>query len=155
MGTSFIRLPSSAWCPLTQLGYRARLRIYHNPRTLERAPGPLQILAADPDFDRASAAQVLGGLLGPCQTRGPGGAGDRGPPCDPRFLGLVAAAVKRDATDVAAARRLWTAADRRLVDFAGLVPLVNEAAIVVTGPGVSNYGWSPAVGALLGQMWLE
>ena len=123
---------------------------------LRRAHGiGVQILAADPVFDHASAAQVLAPLLGVCQTRGPGGSDDRGAPCDPRFLGLIAAAVKRDATDAAAARGLWAAADRRLVDLAGLVPLVNEAAIVVTGPGVGNYGWSPAVGALLGQMWLQ
>jgi ABC-type transport system substrate-binding protein/DNA-binding SARP family transcriptional activator len=140
---------------LTQLGYRARLRVYRDFGMLLKGSAPLQILAADPVFDYPSAARVLGSFQGICQTRGPGGADDRGAPCDPRLLGLIAAAVKRDATDVAAARRLWAAADRRLVDLAALVPLVNEAAIVVTGPQVGNYGWSPAVGALLGQMWLQ
>ena len=53
------------------------------------------------------------------------------------------------------ARQHWAAADRRLVDQAAWVPLVNEGPVYVTGSRVGNYAWSPVVGALLSQMWVR
>ena len=135
---------------LKQLGYRARLRIYRDLRNVLRAPAPPQVLAADAVAEHAHAARVFAGLPNGCRAQQPSFA-----PCDARLFRLIAAAVKRERTDPGAARRLWAATDRRAVDIAAWVPLVNEAAIIVTGPRVGNYGWSPVAGALLGQMWLE
>ena len=75
--------------------------------------------------------------------------------CDRRMLAAIAEAVRLETVAPDRARRLWAAADRRLVDEAAWVPLVNEVAVYLTGSRVGNYAWSPMVGALLDQMWIR
>ena len=75
--------------------------------------------------------------------------------CDRRMIAAIAGAVRLETVAPDRARRLWATADRRLVDEAAWVPLVNEVTVHVTGSDVGNYVWSPVVGALLDQMWVR
>jgi ABC-type transport system substrate-binding protein/DNA-binding SARP family transcriptional activator len=142
---------------LRQLGYRARMRVVKDILALRRRRDSLQALAASVLADHAAAAQFLAPLLR-CRGFRPQRPGDTPNPsafCDRQMLSLIASALEHEPADPATARRLWAAADRRLVDQAALVPLVNEASVVVTGPRVGNYSWSPAVGPLLGEIWVR
>ena len=141
---------------LRQLGYPTKLRIVEDPLRIEQRRDRLQALAGTGAADRG-AAQLLAPLLG-CRSFRPARPGDTPYPgalCDERLLRLVERALAAEPADPVSARRLWAAADRRLVDLAVVVPLVNEAAAIVTGPRVGNYAWSPATGPLLGQLWVR
>ena len=50
------------------------------------------------------------------------------------MIAAIAGAVRLETVAPDRARRLWAAADRRLVDEAAWVPLVNEVTVHVTGP---------------------
>jgi ABC-type transport system substrate-binding protein len=65
---------------------------------------------------------------------------------------LIARAARVQTVAPDRARRLWTAADRRLVDNAAWVPLVNEVDVYVTGTRVGHYAWSPSAGVLVDQL---
>ena len=67
----------------------------------------------------------------------------------------VAAAVRLQTVAPDRARRLWAVADRRFVDRAAILSLVNPVAVYVTGSRLGNYAWSPWAGALLDQMWIR
>jgi peptide/nickel transport system substrate-binding protein len=141
---------------LRQLGYRTRVRfLTDSPRPPIRLDR-LQAATAGNFFDTPSADAVLAPLLS-CRTFKPSQPGDTANAsafCDRRMLASIARAVRLETLAPDRARRLWAAADRRLVDQAAWVPLVNEGPVYLTGTRVGNYAWSPAVGALLDQMWV-
>jgi ABC-type transport system substrate-binding protein len=76
--------------------------------------------------------------------------------CDPRIDREIDAALTEQATDPAAARRLWQRVEREIVDQAPWVPLHNFWHVDVLSKRVGNYQYSPAAfGALIDQLWVR
>jgi ABC-type transport system substrate-binding protein/DNA-binding SARP family transcriptional activator/sugar lactone lactonase YvrE len=141
---------------LRQLGYRTRLRFLDDPPPSLR-PDQVQAAGAGGTLDYPSARPFLSPFLS-CRgwrARRPGDVPNPSAFCDREMIAAIAAAVRLETVAPDRARRRWAAADRRLVDQAAWVPLVNPVAVYVTGSRVGNYAWSPAVGALVDQMWVR
>jgi peptide/nickel transport system substrate-binding protein len=76
--------------------------------------------------------------------------------CDPAVDREMRRAAREQATDPAAARRLWQTIDRGLVDRAPWVPLVNTTNVDVISRRAGNYQYSPAgPGMVLDQLWVR
>jgi YVTN family beta-propeller protein len=73
--------------------------------------------------------------------------------CNPAADSLIHRAQAAQATDPAAARRLWAEADRTITNDAPWVPLVNDKDVALTSARVGNYQDNPMLGPLLDQMW--
>ena len=58
-------------------------------------------------------------------------------------------------TDPAGAARLWTKVDREITDLAPWVPFVSLRFADFMSARVGNYGYNPAWGILLDQLWVE
>src|SRR5262249_18447378 len=85
----------------------------------------------------------------------PGNSNDSGF-CDRRIDQMVARATAEQATDPAAARRMWAQIDRRTVDAAPWVPLVNVKIVDVLSKRVGNYQYSAnGLGVLIDQLWVR
>ena len=139
---------------LRQLGYRTRLRLLDNPPPSLRADRCRRRAGRDPRLSRREPflAPLLFCRGWRPRDRVTSRSWARSATADGRF---VAKAVRLQASAPDRARRHWAAADRRLVDQAAWVPLVNPGLVYVTGTRVGNYAWSPTAGALLDQMWVR
>jgi peptide/nickel transport system substrate-binding protein len=73
--------------------------------------------------------------------------------CNPAADSLIYRAQAAQATDPAAARRLWAEADRTITNNAPWVPPVNDKEAALTSARVGNYQDNPILGPLLDQMW--
>jgi YVTN family beta-propeller protein len=74
--------------------------------------------------------------------------------CDPHIDRQVKQALAEQVTNPDAARRLWERIDRRTVDQAPWVPLLNPKVVDVLSKRVGNYQYSPA-GLGLDQLWVR
>jgi peptide/nickel transport system substrate-binding protein len=143
---------------LRRLGYRTRLRFLSDEHPPPVRLDQLQAAGAGGILDAPAAGPFLSRLRSSCRgwrPRRPGDVPNLSAFCDRRMNASVDSALRLEAVAPDRARRLWAAADRRLVDRAAWVPLVNEATVHVTGARVGNYAWSPWAGALLDQMWIR
>jgi ABC-type transport system substrate-binding protein len=143
---------------LRRLGYRTRLRFLSDEHPPPVRPDQLQAAGAGVILDSPTVGPFISPLVSTCRGWRPRRPGDLPNPsgfCDPRTIASLAGALRLETVAPDRARKLWAAADRRLVDRAAWVPLVNEAAVHVTGARVGNYAWSPWAGALLDQMWIR
>ena len=75
--------------------------------------------------------------------------------CDPHVDALARQAQAAQATDPAAARKLWAQADRIVTDQAPYVPVGNVPPAGFVSSRVGNYQISPVYGLLPGQMWVR
>ena len=76
--------------------------------------------------------------------------------CDPRVDRQIKQALAAQATSPDAARGLWERVDRKIVDQAAWVPLVNPKEFDVLAKRVGNYQYSPAgMGMLIDQLWVR
>ncbi len=75
--------------------------------------------------------------------------------CDPALDDLMHRAEQRQATSLAAANDMWAEVERRLLDAAPWVPLVNPLSVDVLSTRVHNFKRTPALGVLFDQMWVE
>ena len=76
--------------------------------------------------------------------------------CDPRIDRQIAQALRLEATDPDAARRIWERVDRETVDQAPWVPLVNPKEIDILSKRVGNYQYSPnGYGMMFDQLWVR
>jgi len=75
--------------------------------------------------------------------------------CDPRLDRQIGQALTEQATNPDAARGLWERVDRKTVDQAPWVPLVNPKAVDVLSRRVGNYQSSPPLGMLIDQLWVR
>jgi peptide/nickel transport system substrate-binding protein len=143
---------------LRQLGYRTRVRFHTEEKPPRVRPDHLQAHGAGGVSDYLGASQFLAPFVPSCRDfrpRVPGDVPNVSAFCDRQMLVAIADAMRLDPVSPDRARRRWAAADRRLVDRAAWVPLVNEVLVYVTGARVGNYAWSPAIGAQLDQMWVR
>jgi YVTN family beta-propeller protein len=74
--------------------------------------------------------------------------------CDESYDDLFRHALDLQTTDMAAAASSWAEVDRATVDRAIFVPLVNEGSDFLS-QRVGNYQFSPGLGVLLDQLWVQ
>jgi ABC-type transport system substrate-binding protein/class 3 adenylate cyclase len=74
--------------------------------------------------------------------------------CDAQLDRMIARARHLQSSDPPRARALWADTERRVVDLAPLVGLVNTIGHEVISPRVGNYQHSPQWGLLLDQLWV-
>ena len=75
--------------------------------------------------------------------------------CDPKIDALMGRASAAQLTDPEAANRLWALVDRRVVDAAPWVPVLNPASVEVVSKRVGDYRFTPQYGSLLDQLWVH
>ena len=75
--------------------------------------------------------------------------------CDPQVDALASQALAAQATDPAAARRLWAQADHIVTDQAPYVPVFNRSLAGFVSSRLGNYQESPVYGLLVDQMWVR
>jgi YVTN family beta-propeller protein len=143
---------------LDDLGYRARLHAvspdqYHddiyNPR--------LNIQVSIPwgwGADFPAPSTFFDPMLS-CRSADQPGTQNMARFCDPHVDALARQAQAAQATDPAAARRLWAQADRLVTDQAPYVPVFNQPPAGFVSSRVANYQISPVYGLLPGQMWVR
>jgi peptide/nickel transport system substrate-binding protein len=74
--------------------------------------------------------------------------------CDHSVDAAVHRALRLQASSSVAADALWATVDRRIVDAAPFIPLVNPSWVDVVSSRVENYERSPVIGVLFDQMWV-
>jgi peptide/nickel transport system substrate-binding protein len=145
---------------LKQLGYRTRVHLYPGIFELYQAVGSartrtqISISGWRSDFPRAS--DFFTNLLA-CASYQPGAQ------INLNSTGFCAPQVDRDmqraqqlaATDVAASSRLWSRVDRKVVDAAPWVAVLNAAGLELTSKRVANYQRNPQFGVLIDQLWVR
>jgi len=129
---------------LRRLGYRARAHLVPH----DRLDAPLETI------------QVIFGAWGDT-TYGMfatwfrcGGPNVHGWFCDRRVDRLLERAQALKSTRPRAAAAIWAAIDRRLVDQAAWVPLINELGLDFVSARVRNYQSHPYWGLIADQLWL-
>lgn len=75
--------------------------------------------------------------------------------CDPTMDRLMEQAEATQATSLAQADQLWGAVERRLVDAAPWIPLVNPVSVDVLSERAHNFKRTPTLGVLFDQMWVR
>jgi peptide/nickel transport system substrate-binding protein len=75
--------------------------------------------------------------------------------CDPSVDQLMIRAEEAQATSLARANDLWAQVERRLVDAAPWIPLVNPSSVDVLSTHVHNFRRSPTLGVLFDQIWVR
>ena len=107
------------------------------------------VLGLLPDYMSASS------LLDPnfaCTARGDPQVENISHVCDARLDAAIERAQAVSAGDAPAA---WAAADRRIVDLAATVPIVNPRVTVFVSKRVGNVTYHPTYSTLLDQMWVR
>ena len=75
--------------------------------------------------------------------------------CDPAIDAEMRRAEQLQSTDPAAAARLWAKVDRDLTDAAPWVSFASGQDLELLSGRVGNFQYNPALGALLGQLWVK
>jgi YVTN family beta-propeller protein len=75
--------------------------------------------------------------------------------CDRQVDRMIDRARALQTVDPPRAYELWARIERRLVDLAPLVPLVNPVGVEVVSARVGNYQRSPQWGLLIDQLWVR
>ena len=75
--------------------------------------------------------------------------------CDPQIDAMIERATQMQIDDPVAAGHLWAEIDRKIVDQAPYVWLVNPIAVQFVSERVGNYQYSQQWGVLLDQMWVR
>jgi peptide/nickel transport system substrate-binding protein len=75
--------------------------------------------------------------------------------CDRGTDSLMRQAEVAQATSLARADKLWATVERRLVDAAPWIPLVNPFSVDVLSERVHNFKRTPTLGVLFDQMWVR
>jgi ABC-type transport system substrate-binding protein len=133
---------------LRRLGYRATVRLVPNMYFgyVHPATARIQLIQGswgDTAFGYFENWFSCGGLSG------------HGFFCDPRVDRAIGRAQSLKATNPRAAAAAWSALDRRLVDRAAWVPMVDDQGIDFVSARVQNYQSHPYFGILADQLWLR
>jgi YVTN family beta-propeller protein len=75
--------------------------------------------------------------------------------CDRTIERRMEEAKRLSSTDPLAAHDAWTAIERRIVDLAPWVPLLNRSWATLVSERLGNYQFSPQWGPLFDQMWVR
>jgi peptide/nickel transport system substrate-binding protein len=144
---------------LNDLGYRARLHGVSPDQFFAGIYDPrlkIQVsIMAGWGADYPAPSTFFGPLLS-CQSADEPGTQNMARFCDPHVDALASQALAAQATDPAAARRLWAQADHIVTDQAPYVPVYNNSGFAgFVSSRVGNYQESPVYGLLVDQMWVR
>jgi YVTN family beta-propeller protein len=143
---------------LHDLGYRARLHAVSSDQFHADIYNPRVTIQANilwgwgADFPAPST--FFGPMLS-CRSADEPGTQNMARFCDPQVDALASQALAAQATDPAAARRLWAQADHIVSDQAPYVPVYNRSLAGFVSSRLGNYQESPVYGLLVGQMWVR
>jgi YVTN family beta-propeller protein len=143
---------------LNDLGYRARLHAVSRDQFFADIYDPrltIQVsIGGGWGADYPAPSTSFGPLLS-CQSADEPGTQNLARFCDPHVDTLASQAQAAQATDPAAARRLWAQADRIVTDQAPYVPVLNAGTAGFVSSRLGNYQESPVYGPLADQMWVR
>jgi peptide/nickel transport system substrate-binding protein len=145
---------------LRAIGYRPRIEPIANPseffRRIASVRNPWEISDGDWVADYPSPAQFLSFVTcssyhpeDPARTTNSGGY------CDNRLDRLVARAEALQLTDPAAAQAIWARADRRAVEQAPWVPLLNNASVEFLSRRTGHFTLDPTSQPQIDQLWVR
>jgi peptide/nickel transport system substrate-binding protein len=143
---------------LDDLGYRARLHAVSLNQFAADIYNPRLNIQVSILWGWAADYPAPWGFFGPmlsCQSADRPGTQNTARFCDPHVDALARQALAAQATDPAAARRLWAQADHIVTDQAPYVPVYNHTPAGFVSSRVGNYQTSPVYGLLPGQMWVR
>jgi YVTN family beta-propeller protein len=143
---------------LDDLGYRARLHAVSLDQFFADIYNPRLKIQVSIGTGWGADYPAPWGFFGPilsCQSADWPGTSNLAHFCDPHVDALARQAQAAQATDPAAARRLWAQADRIVTDQAPYVPVSNAPPAGFVSSRVGNYQISPVYGLLPGQMWVR
>jgi peptide/nickel transport system substrate-binding protein len=75
--------------------------------------------------------------------------------CDPKADALIRRATEAQASDPRAADALWARAERRVLDAAPAIPLINNVHTDLVSERVRNDQFHPQWGLMFDQLWLR
>ena len=133
---------------LTRLGFRVTIRSGTHAdyaRLSRRRLAAIDVIPSSWYADYPSPSSFFDTFLS-CRSATAGGLW-----CDPGLDRLVRRAHALEATDLARADAAWASADRRAVDRAAWVPLVNPRELDFVSERLRNYGYDPPLGFLAAQ----
>jgi ABC-type transport system substrate-binding protein len=133
---------------LRDLGYRVDVRLLSHD-AFQRLPA--NVLDSI-QLKTAAWGDTAAGYVARWFTCGPNGQDWF---CDPKIDRMNARARLIQATNPHAAAALWAQIDRRLVDRAAWVPMINESGIDFLSARVANYQSHPYWGVLVDQLWVR
>jgi ABC-type transport system substrate-binding protein/class 3 adenylate cyclase len=137
---------------LDELGYRASLKLIPSPgpyfQAVQDPRSRAQIGFAAWGADYPAASDFLSNYTCSAAVNGMSQL------CDRALDRAYAAALVAQGEDPPA-NASWATVDRRVVDLAAWVPLVNSRRIVVVSPRVGNVQVNPSWGPLLDQLWVK
>jgi YVTN family beta-propeller protein len=143
---------------LRSIGYRPHVEIMTNPAFGERlGGGRWNISAAEWIADYPDPSQFLAQFLACSSYRpaDPAGTTNSGGFCDAALDRLIARAQALQLTDPAAAQALWARADRRAVDQAAWVPLVNNSSVELLSRRTGNFSLDASSQPQIDQLWVR
>lgn len=130
---------------LRRLGYRAQVKLVPEARL----QAPLSAIQLIPGAWGNDTPDAMLSLWFSCD-----GPNVHGWFCDRWVDRQLTRARSSAATDPRAARSMWAAIDRRLVDRAAWLPMVNEGGIDFVSARLRNYQFNPYWGFVADQVWL-
>jgi YVTN family beta-propeller protein len=145
---------------LMELGFKAHLRLYPHTIDLYHAAGNsrarIQLSIDGWRSDLPRAADFFINLLS-CSAYKPDTDINLNSPgfCQPELDRQMRRAQDLAATDAAASAALWARVDRRVVDAAPWIPLLNAQGLELTSKRVGNYQRNPQFGVLIDQLWVR
>jgi peptide/nickel transport system substrate-binding protein len=169
MRVTYWSLPDEPWAAgigravvalLDELGYRARLRVLPYAswsKVVHDSRAEAQIGTGGWVADYPAASNFFSTFLR-CDRfveADPTSSTNRSEFCRPALDRLMDLADRLQFVDPIRSNRLWARIDRRIVDLAPWVPVVNERWIDVTSERVGNYQYNPVMGVLLDQLWVR
>ena len=152
-GRYFVRL-------LRRLGYRASLRRYATAHAYYSAVGMARSRSQIGVMDWVADYQAGSAFFQPlftCEAYRPtmplnlNAAGL----CDPALDREIAHATRLQATNAAAANKVWQRLDRAMTAGAAWIGLVAPLGLDFVAPRVGNYQRNPTFGVLLDQLWVR
>ena len=143
---------------LESIGYRTEVTIFKSAdpygaafrraATLHMVP-----FGWGPDFPLSS--QYLEPVLGCEPPDYDSGAINLGAFCAPGVQKDIDEALALQATEPAAAARLWQQVDHAAIDQAAVLPIGILTEAIMTSSRVGNYQYQPVYGVLLDQLWVQ
>jgi peptide/nickel transport system substrate-binding protein len=145
---------------LRRLGYRSSVRIVPSPDAYfpaisdSRRHVQIGVYGWIADYLSASTSIVPNFS---CAALVPNSPDNNNPSqfCDRRADGLIDRALARESADPGTVAGLWRKVDRRVVNDAPVVPLVNTRTAVLLSPRTGNVQQHPFWGTLLEQVWVR
>jgi peptide/nickel transport system substrate-binding protein len=144
---------------LESIGYRAEVTIFKSANAFDgalRQAATLHMVPFGwgPDFPQSS--QYLEPVLGCVKSlEDDPGSINLGGFCAPGVQKDIDMALALQATEPAAAARLWQQVDHAAIDLAAVLPIGILTEAIMTSSRVGNYQYQPVYGVLLDQLWVQ